>query len=76
MHNGEAEQQRPFYFVIRQLTENILPLLYNSVVQPLFKCCVSVLEKKIERIQWRVMKMIRGTENLSYEERFKKIRSA
>lgn len=44
MHNSEAEQQSPFYFVIRQMTENILPLLCNSVVQPLLKCCVSVLE--------------------------------
>lgn len=44
MHNSEAERQRPFYFVIRQMTENILPLLCNLMVQPLFKCCVSVLE--------------------------------
>lgn len=57
MHNGEAEQQRPLYFVIRQLTENILPLLYNSVVQPLFKCCVSVLEKK----NWK--DSVKGNEN-------------
>lgn len=44
MRNGEVEQQSPFYFAIRQMTENTLPLLHNSVVQPLLKCYVSVVQ--------------------------------
>lgn len=73
MHNGEVEQQSLFYFVIREITENTLHLLCNSMVQPIPKCCVSVLEAIEEKKRKNSVKgneIIKGTEELSYEKRF------